>query len=107
MRLPSFCALLLLAAVLTACNSAEQQKPPVATTKNPASVPTPGDGVRRVTVQETAELVAKGQAVIVDVRAYGAYFQEHIKGSISIPNNEIFNRLDQLPHDKLIVTYCA
>jgi 3-mercaptopyruvate sulfurtransferase SseA len=113
MRFPAcFPATLILtgAAILTACNSAEQPKPvasPVATTQRTPSAPVPDDGARRVTVQQAAALVAQGQAVIVDVRTAGAFAQEHIKGALLIPNNEIYNHLDQLPPDKMIVTYCA
>ncbi len=100
--------LLAVAALVLACNSAEQKKPEVAasTSTNPIAQ-VPGDGVRRITVQETAELMAKGQAVIVDVRNPGSFAQSHIKGAILIPHNEILNHLSSLPVDKTIVTYCA
>jgi 3-mercaptopyruvate sulfurtransferase SseA len=112
MSLPAYFAAILVitvAVILTACNSAEQKKPDssAATVNKSASASVPNDGVRRITVQELADLVAKGQAVIVDVRTPGAFAQGHIKGALLIPNNEIFNHLDQLPHDKMIVTYCA
>jgi 3-mercaptopyruvate sulfurtransferase SseA len=102
-----FAAILLSLAVLTACNSAEQKKPEVAAADKATAAPTPGDGVRRVTVQELADLVARGQAVIVDVRTAGAFSQGHIKGAMLIPHNEILNHLSELPRDKMIVTYCA
>ena len=99
--------LLVVAATLIACNSAEQKKPDVAAAGKPTSAPAPGDGVRRVTVQELVDLVGKGQAVIVDVRTAGAFSEGHIKGALLMPHNEIQNHLSELPHDKLIVTYCA
>lgn len=111
MRLPAQLAAILIltvGAILTGCNSAEQKKREVATAPDKASsAPVPDDGVRRVTVQQAADLVAKGQAVIVDVRTPGAFAQGHIKGALLMPNNEILNNLEQLPHDKMIVTYCA
>jgi 3-mercaptopyruvate sulfurtransferase SseA len=93
--------------ILPACNSDEQQKPQSAVSEKPASAPVPDDGVRRVTVQETVDAVAKGEAIIVDVRSAGAFAQSHIKGAVLIPTNELYEHLDELPHDKLIVTYCA
>jgi predicted small secreted protein len=109
MRLPAYLALILLAfaATLTACNSAEQKKPDLAATGKATSAPVPSDGVRRVTVQELTDLVARGRAVIVDVRTAGAFSEGHIKGALLMPHNEIQNHLSELPHDKLIVTYCA
>lgn len=66
-----------------------------------------GDNVRRVTTVELEDALKKGQAIVVDVRNDAAYKQGHIKDSILIPSTEIANHLDQLPRDKMIVTYCA
>jgi rhodanese-related sulfurtransferase len=96
---------LLGAAVLSGCNSAEQKKPEVAAAKKATSPP--DDGVRRVSAQEAQELVAKGQAVIIDVRNQAAFDQGHIQGAKLIPFNEIQNRASELPKDKTIVTYCS
>lgn len=93
--------------ILPACNSAEQQKPETAASQKTGSAQVPDDGVRRVTVQEAADAVAKGEAIIVDVRSPGAFAQSHIKGALLVPTNELYEHLDELPHDKLIVTYCA
>lgn len=73
----------------------------------PHATSTPNDGVRRVTVDETQALVAKGEAVVVDVRAKPQYDQSRIKGSLSLPRTEIDQRLAELPKDKLIIFYCA
>jgi 3-mercaptopyruvate sulfurtransferase SseA len=99
-------AVVLGAILFSACNSAEQKKPAVAETKKttPASQ---DDGVRRVTVQELQDMLAQGQAVVIDVRNQAAYDQGHIKGAKLIPFNEIVNRTSELPKDKLIVTYCS
>jgi len=106
-----FAALLLVfAAILNGCNSAENTNKKVAETATkkatPAPVP-PSDDARRITVAETQDLLAKGQAVIIDVRSQGAYDQGHIKGAKLIPVNEIQQHLAELPHDKTIVTYCS
>lgn len=94
--------------VLTACNSAEQK----ASTSSPlaAASPatkTPTDGVRRVTVNELKDLLAENQAVVIDVRNEDSYKTAHIKGAKLIPEAEVAKRSDELPKDKLIVTYCS
>jgi len=100
--------LLFLAAVLAACNSSEHQPAAYVSTKKEAPVPPPpSDGIRRVTVQELQDLLAKGQAVIVDVRNQVSFDQGHIKGAKLIPMTEIQNHLSELPKDKTIVTYCS
>jgi rhodanese-related sulfurtransferase len=73
----------------------------------PAQVNPPNDGVRRVTTVELKDLLAKGQAVVVDVRNEASYKIGHIKGAKLIPTNEFLGRLDELPRDKMIVTYCS
>jgi 3-mercaptopyruvate sulfurtransferase SseA len=94
--------------VLSACNSAEQKptvaaKPPVT---NTSPLPNP-DSVRRITTVELQDLLAKNQAIVVDVRGDAAYKSAHIKGAISIPAQQVLQHLDEFPRDKLIVTYCS
>jgi 3-mercaptopyruvate sulfurtransferase SseA len=74
-------------------------------TPHPTS--TPGDNVRRVSLEETQQAIEKGTALVVDVRPKSQYDQGHIKGSVSIPRNELPNRLGELPKDKLVIFYCA
>ncbi len=76
-----------------------------AATPHPTS--TPGDNVRRITVADAKKAADSGEAVIVDVRPKTQYEQGHIKGSLSVPKNELPNRLAELPKDKLIIFYCA
>jgi 3-mercaptopyruvate sulfurtransferase SseA len=91
-------------AVLTACNSAERG---AAISSTPGSSATPEDGVRRITVPELKDLVAKNQAAIIDVRNLDAYNAGHIRGAKLMPVGEILNHVNELPKDKLIVTYCS
>ena len=65
------------------------------------------DGVRRITIIELQELIKKNGAFIVDVRNEASYNAGHIPGAKLIPAAEILNHLDELPKDKLIVTYCS
>lgn len=101
--------------VLTACNSVEWRNAktsavaPTGTpaTSAPATAPAPADGARRVTINELKEMLAKNEAVVIDVRNQASYDIGHIKGAQLIPLNEVVNRMDQLPRNKLIVTYCS
>ena len=78
------------------------QTPSIVTTVTP----TP-DNVRRVTVVELRDALDKGTAIVVDTRGADSYKQNHIKGSISIPVDQIASRIKELPRDKLIVAYCS
>jgi len=92
--------------VLTACNSAEQSKTSPLAAASPA-VKTPDDGARRVTVTELKDLVAKNEVVVIDVRNQASYDLAHIRGAKLIPEAEVLKHIDELPKDKLIVTYCS
>ena len=67
----------------------------------------PSDGVRRVTITELKDLMAKNEAVVIDVRNQASYDAGHIAASRLIPEAEVKNHSDELPKDKLIVTYCS
>ena len=69
--------------------------------------PKPEDAVLRLSVDELRTSLAKDDAVIVDVRGDVPYSLEHIRGAISMPLGLIASRAAELPHDKLIVTYCT
>ena len=92
--------------LLAACNSNDFKSKASANT-NELTTPTPSDGVARVTVTELKEMADKGAVLIIDTRDPGSYANEHIKGSISIPEAEIAKRSDELPRDKMIVAYCS
>src|SRR5688500_4542987 len=79
--------------------------PDAAATPHPTS--TPGDNVRRISVADAKKAIEQGEAVMVDVRPKMQYDQSHIKGSLSVPKNELPGRLSELPKDKLIFFYCA
>ena len=94
--------------VLTACNSAEWRNArtsPVAPTQQTA--PPPTDGARRVTVAELKDLLARNEAVVIDVRNQASYDVGHIRGSKLIPEAEVVDHINELPKNQLIVTYCS
>jgi 3-mercaptopyruvate sulfurtransferase SseA len=96
--------------VLTACNSAEWKSASTSPSAPKGQAPPPqaaNDGVRRVTVAELKDLLAKNEAVVIDVRNQQSYDMGHIRGSRLIPEAEVANHIDELPRDKVIVTYCS
>jgi 3-mercaptopyruvate sulfurtransferase SseA len=72
-----------------------------------SSATTYPDGVRRITTSELETLIKEGKAYVVDVRSQDSYDMGHIPGSRLIPANDVVNHTDQLPRDKMIVTYCS
>jgi len=109
-RVSSLIAIILLGlAGLAACNSAEKKTPvagPIAP-QTPNSLAVPKDGIRRITVVELRELLARNEAVVIDVRNQESYDLSHIQGAKLIPVESTLKHIDELPKDKLIVTYCA
>jgi 3-mercaptopyruvate sulfurtransferase SseA len=107
MRSTFYFALIVLGAVIfAACNAVD-------TAKNTKPAPLPAsdtvyaDGARRVTADELDTMMKNGQAVVIDVRNQASYDMGHIPGSKLIPAGEILNHLNELPRDKMIVTYCS
>jgi hypothetical protein len=113
-------AVVLAVLTLAACNSSETNtnraggnagsstNNSAATSRSPSSGHVaPADGVKRVTAAELRDALAKGTALVVDVRGDDIYRQSHIKGSVSIPENQVAARVGELPRDKMIVTYCS
>jgi hypothetical protein len=93
------------------CNSAEKKNksagPAGTIAAGSSSAPVPADGARRITTGELKDLLAKNQAVVIDVRNEASYNVGHISGAKLIPEAEILNHIDELPKNKLIVTYCS
>ena len=98
-------AVILGLAVLAGCNSKEKPRTAVATA--PSAPVQPNDSARRITPEELKAEIAKNDVVIIDVRGEAAYKQGHIKGARLIPATDILAHVDELPRDKMIVTYCS
>jgi predicted sulfurtransferase len=108
MRLfPYFAVSIIMAATLAACQSAQQNSAQSTVSKATPVATTHGDGVRRITPAELKDLLENNQAVVIDVRSEGSYYAGHIRGAKLIPNTAILSHLQELPRDKLIVTYCS
>jgi len=104
-------ALVIAIGTLAGCNSKDSlisqaektvQNPPAQTTQTPAP-----DNARRITAEELHKLWEKNDVLIIDTRGEAAYKDEHIKGAISVPSNDVGNRIDELPRNKMIVAYCT
>jgi 3-mercaptopyruvate sulfurtransferase SseA len=67
----------------------------------------PAEEARRVTIEEVKKMLDSGKAVIYDTRAKSAYDAEHVKGSLSLPFDQVAAHADELPKGKTIVFYCT
>ena len=79
----------------------------VSTALPQSTQPLPYPDVPRISVSETADQLAQGDVVLVDVRSKASYDKAHAAGSVSIPEEEVASRLDELPRDRLLVLYCT
>lgn len=52
------------------------------------------------------EDLAAADALVLDVRDDIEYKQDHVEGAVHIPLNQIRERMDELPRDREIWTYC-
>jgi len=60
-----------------------------------------------ISVEEVYEIITSGEDYfILDVRNQDEYKEAHIEGAVLIPVNALESRLDVLPRDKPIITYC-
>ena len=72
---------------------------------NTGSLPYPD--VPRIDVEESQAKQEQGQAILIDVRSTESFEKSHAAGAISIPEEEIGARMDELPRDKEIILYCT
>lgn len=52
------------------------------------------------------ELVRNGQVIVLDVRPNCEYHSAHLDGALSIPLEELENRVSELPQDRDVAAYC-
>ena len=105
-RFLSSAMILAIVVALAACNASDTAKI-TASTPEPLPGVANADGVNRVTPAELDMLIQKGKAFIVDVRTQDAFNLGHIPGARLIPAGEVLNHVNELPRDKVIVTYCS
>ncbi len=116
--IPVVVGLVVVAIIVGAIISIENQRPTAAAAAGDISVPVitaqaqptssiPSPNAPRISLEETVDKLEKGQLVLVDVRTKESYDTLHAEGAISIPEAEIEARLNELPRDKDIVFYCT
>lgn len=71
-----------------------------------ATITTKAD-VPRITAAELQSLMAKGEAVAIDVRGSVPWKYGRIAGATWIPLGKLDERAAELPQDKLLVPYCT
>ena len=64
------------------------------------------EGLEAISDELLARLTAGEPLVVVDVRPAEEYQAGHIAGAVSIPLEELEQRLRELPHDRGVVAYC-
>jgi hypothetical protein len=67
----------------------------------------PYSNVHRISVSEALSAFKTGEAVFVDVRGAQYYDQGHIVNALSIPEEELPQRLAELQKSQWIITYCT
>jgi len=99
--------ILLAAIFIIGCSKGSTKVTKVGQTPTSTTPTTYADGADRITIVELQEKIKKNEAFIVDVRDEASYNAGHLPGSKLIPAGQILNHVDELPKDKLIVTYCS
>ncbi|MFF9331099.1 MULTISPECIES: ArsR/SmtB family transcription factor [Streptomyces] len=64
------------------------------------------DTAAELGLEELRARTASGSVVVLDVRPVEEYQAGHIPGALSIPVDELAERIDELPEDLEIVAYC-
>ena len=64
------------------------------------------EGFLSVKLEGFKELMATGEAVVIDVREVGEYEAGHVPGAINIPLRTLAQNLDKVAADKPVVVYC-
>lgn len=60
----------------------------------------------KVSPEELQALLQRDEITLLDVRPRPEFQSGHLPGAVSIPLDELENRLDQLPRHKPVVAYC-
>ncbi|GAA3446895.1 ArsR/SmtB family transcription factor [Planomonospora venezuelensis] len=64
------------------------------------------DDAEQVTREQLLERIQAGGVTVIDVRPAAEYAAGHIPGAVSVPLDELADRLADLPADGQIVAYC-
>jgi rhodanese-related sulfurtransferase len=61
---------------------------------------------QRISINDLQERMSRDEVLLLDVRPEVEFQAGHLPGAVSIPLDELEQRLDELPTGKLIVAYC-
>lgn len=64
------------------------------------------EGAEAVDEKTLLDRARQGRAIVLDVRPNSEYHSAHLDGAVSIPLEELENRLSELPRDREVVAYC-
>jgi len=64
------------------------------------------DSMDAIDKEELLHRIEVGTAVVIDARPSVEYSQGHISGALSIPVDELAQRLKELPKNREVVAYC-
>lgn len=67
----------------------------------------PYPNIARISLDEAKQAWDQSSAIFVDTRGSQYYSQGHIAGALSIPEDELLTKLNQLSKDDFIITYCT
>lgn len=65
-----------------------------------------GDDTEQVTAEELLRRMDAGEVTVIDVRPREEFEAGHIPGALSIPVDQLAERLTELPADREIIAYC-
>jgi hypothetical protein len=116
--IPAVVGLVVVAIIVGAILSFENQQSAVAAVPGDGLAPLdtagasptneiPFPNVPRISLQEAQAKLETGELVMVDVRSGESYARSHVAGSVSMPEEQVVNRLGELPRDKEIALYCT
>lgn len=106
-----FCVSLLLTAACT-----DAARPPVLVKSTPTPAPSAakdshghaeGSDAPRISLAEAKKDFDAGTAVFIDTHAPEQYAQQHIRGAINVPANNMEPYLNKIPKGKKIIAYCS
>ncbi len=65
-----------------------------------------GAGEQELPREELERLAERGEVFLIDVRPAIEYAHGHLPGAVSLPVDELPERLEELPRDRRIAAYC-
>lgn len=63
--------------------------------------------VTLVSLEEARAHLDAGDAIFIDTRSREDYERSHVPGAVAMPVAEVPRHYQELPRDRLIITYCA